>query len=199
MSYQPGMTHHTTRPNWVGTTLLVMKIAPILWSPDPRYLRGQNNSDLLARVRPCSGRAKVTPWRRSTWITRNRAKQIITAIRLCQEKKTCSHKQRHTSTQRQKSGDPSQRYENTIDGQSRRRSKITGEIIIKEERIQKVSQQTLSFKQKKIRERRGLLGWEEKNQKENFGRENWIPTKDSGRIQGTKIPKERLLEISPHR
>ena len=40
-----------------------------------------------------------------------------------------------------------------IDNQSFRRRNIDGKIIIKEERTRKVSEETLSFKQRKRRER----------------------------------------------
>ena len=62
----------------------------------------------------------------------------MTYSRLCQEKKTYSHTQHHISIQRQKSGGPSQGCANAADSQSRRRSKIASEIIIKEGRIRKV-------------------------------------------------------------
>ena len=50
MPYQSGRTRHTMRPKWVGPKLLVMEINPSLGSPDPRYLQGLNDSDLLAWV-----------------------------------------------------------------------------------------------------------------------------------------------------
>ena len=110
MPCQPGRTRHTTRPNWVGPTLFVMEITPSLGSPDLGYSQKQNDSDLHAGMRPRSRRAKVTLKWQSTWRTRNRAKRIITSIQLCQEKKTYSHKQCHTSTQRQKSGGQHNRW-----------------------------------------------------------------------------------------
>ena len=70
----------------------------------------------------------------------------MTSIQLCQENKTYNHTQHHMSTQHQKSGGSSQRCDNTTDGQSSQRSNIVDEIIIKEGRTRKVSQETLSFK-----------------------------------------------------
>ena len=147
---QQDMSHDLTR---YGPTLFVMEIALSLGSPDSEYSRKQNDSDLRAAMRPHSGRAQVTPKPLCIWRTRNWAKRIIASIQLCQEKKTYSHKQCHTSTQRQKSSEPSQECDNTINSQSHQRSKIAGKIIIKEGRTRKVSQKTLSFKQRKRRER----------------------------------------------
>ena len=50
MPCQPSRTRHTMRPNWVEPTLLVMKIAPNLGSPDPGYLKGENDNNVYARV-----------------------------------------------------------------------------------------------------------------------------------------------------
>ena len=83
MSYELGMTRHTTRPNWVGPTLLIMEITPSLGSHDLGYSWEQNDSDLRARMQSRSGRAKVTPRQRSAWRTRNQAKRIIASIQLC--------------------------------------------------------------------------------------------------------------------
>ena len=102
------------------------------------------------------------------------------------------------STQRQKLGGPSQGCSNTIYGQRRQRSNIASEIIIKEGRTQKVSRRLSHLNRRK--EREGLsedLGLQPSG--ELLRSENWIPMKDSGWIRGTKIPKERLLEISSHR
>ena len=51
MPCQPGRTRHTMRPNWE-----------------------QNDKDLRAGMKPCSGRAKVVLRQRSAWRTRNWAK-----------------------------------------------------------------------------------------------------------------------------
>ena len=139
MPRQPGRICHTTRPNWVAPTLLVMKIIPSLGSPDLGYLQGQNDRKLRAQVRPRSGRAKGHALATKRLENKNRSKRIITSIRLCQEKKTYSHTQRHTPTQCRKSDDPSKGCDNTTNEQSHLRSKIAGEIIIKEGRTQKVS------------------------------------------------------------
>ena len=173
-----------------------MEITPSLGSLDLEYSRVQNDSDLRAQVWPYSWRAKVTPWQRSAWRTRNRAEQIMTTIRLHQEKKTCSHMQRQTSTQCQKSDGPSQRCDNMTDGQSRWMSNIADKIIIKEGKTWKVFQRLYHLNRKKEGRERD---WGLQTSKGLLRSENWIWTKDSRWIWGMKIPKERLLEISSHR
>ena len=138
MPCQPDMTRHTTRCNWVGPTLFIVEITPSMGSPDLGYSQKQNNSDLHAGMRPCSGRAKVMPRRWSAWRTRNWAKQTIVSISLCKEKKIYSRKLRHMSTQSHKLGGPSQGCDKT-NGQGCQKRKIAGKIIIKEERTWKVS------------------------------------------------------------
>ena len=158
MPYQPSRTRHNTRPNWVGPTSLIMEITPSLGSPDLEYLREQNYSDLRELECDLARNELRSPW---PWIAqriRNRDKRIMNNIRSCQEKKTYSNTQHHVSTQCQKSSDPSLGCDNTTNDQSRRRSSIAGEIIIKEGGTRKVSPKALSFKQKKRGRERGLLG-----------------------------------------
>ena len=143
------------RPNWVGPTSLVMKIAPSLRGLTQSIYRRQNYSDLCELGCDLTRDKLRSPWKWSAWRTRNWAKRIMTYIRLCQEKKTYSHMQHHVSTQRQKSSGPSQGCDNTIDSQSRRRSNIAGEIIIKEGRTRKVSCETLSHLNRREEERGG--------------------------------------------
>ena len=81
MPYQLDMTRHNMRPNWVGPTTLIMKIALSLRSPDPEYLRKHNYNNLRELRCDLTRDELWLPSPRSAWSIRNWDKEIMTYIR----------------------------------------------------------------------------------------------------------------------